>query len=154
MSTWNIYELTKITLVYLVMISDNQKLRNKGIRSSNWPGVSWWSTVFMTLMEFTSWSGPQSVHASSPKCRSANNATLNGAPARIITCLSASAAWASLNRMAEDVWWDDDPMVENTKRNSDDRRNLFHNHELPQVSIDSTEMFVRRRVCALVALRN
>lgn len=34
----------------------------------------------MTLTEFISWRGPQSVQASSPKCRSANSAILNGEP--------------------------------------------------------------------------
>ena len=47
----------------------------------------------MTFTEFTSWTGPQSVHAFSPKCRSANTAILNAAPARIWTYLSPPEAF-------------------------------------------------------------
>ena len=58
-------------------------------------GVSLSSTVFMTFTEFTSWSGPQSDHAFSPKCRSAKTAILNAAPARIWTYLSPACTWSS-----------------------------------------------------------
>ena len=53
--------------------------------------VSLSSTVLMTFTEFTSWSGPQSDHAFSPKCRSAKTAILNAAPARIWTYLTWSS---------------------------------------------------------------
>lgn len=79
----------------------------------------------MTLMEFKSCRGPQSVHASSPKCRSANSAILKGAPACMGTCLSAAprARGANLKRMADD----DDPTVENTESNKSRGKNaLFH----------------------------
>ena len=46
------------------------------------PGDSSSSTEDITLTELTSCCGPQSVHAFSPKCRSAKSAILNGAPAR------------------------------------------------------------------------
>jgi len=52
----------------------------RGLISS--PGDSSSRTEDMTLMELTSCCGPQSVHAFSPKCRSAKSAILNGAPSR------------------------------------------------------------------------
>lgn len=54
------------------------------------PGVSSSSTLFMTLVEFMSWSGPQSVEAASPKCKSANSAIFKAPTARIWSCLSGA----------------------------------------------------------------
>lgn len=62
------------------MISEKENLPHKINPHS--PGASASSTVDITLTEFTSWIGPHSVHAFSPKCKSANTAILNGAPAR------------------------------------------------------------------------
>lgn len=44
------------------------------------PGCSLSSTLDITLTEFKSCFGPQSVHASSPKCKSAKSAILKGEP--------------------------------------------------------------------------
>lgn len=47
------------------------------------PGCSLSSTTDISRIELRSWRGPHSVHASSPKCRSAKSAILKGAPSRI-----------------------------------------------------------------------
>lgn len=78
--------LTKLTIIFLP--KNKQIWENKHKQ----PGFSLWRTVEMTTVELASWIGPQSLHASSPKCRSAKTAILNDAePGRIRRTLAAAA---------------------------------------------------------------